>query len=121
MSDELKVKDFLKDQTHMVIAVTLSDGTPWAVPVTIKRYEAREFEWDSHISTVHSKALESHPEMSMVTFQRDNDPFFGQFGFYATGRGEVVNSKDNGVARYRFTVEKAWINDSTFKKREVEL
>ena len=120
MSDELKVKDFLKDQTHMVIAVTLADGTPWAVPVRIQKCEDREFEWDSHMDTIHSKALESHPEMSIVTFQRDNDPF-GQFGFYATGRGEVVSTKDNGFARYRFTVEKAWINDHTFKKREVEL
>ena len=120
MNDELKVKDFLKDQTHMVIAITLDDGTPWTVPVTIKRYEAKEFEWDSHMNTVHSKAIESRPQMSMVTFQRPGDSF-GQFGFYATGRGEIVSKKDDGFARYRFTVETAWINDETFKKREVNL
>jgi len=120
MSDELKVKDFLKDQTHMVLAVTLPDGTPWAVPVRIQKYEERVFEWDSHMSTVHSKALEVHPQMSIVTFQRNNDPF-GQFGFYASGRGDLVEEKSNGFARYRFTVEKAWVNDETFVKREVEL
>ena len=120
MNDGVKAKKFLKDQTHMVLAVTLTDGTPWAVPVKIQKYEGEEFEWDSRTDTVHSQALEIHPEMSLVTFQRDSDPF-GQFGFYATGRGELVEDKGNGFAKYRFTATKAWVNDQTFVKREIEL
>ena len=120
MNDKDTVKNFLATQTYMVIAVLLDNGTPWTVPVTIQRHEGKEFEWDSHASTVHSEALESHPEMSMVMFQGASDPL-GQFGFYATGHGEVVSKRDDGFARYRFTVEKAWINDRTFKKREVDL
>ena len=120
MSDELKTKDFLTNQTHIVIAVTLADGTPWAVPVKLQRYEGKEFEWDSSTSSIHSEALTSHPEMTLVTFQRDTDPF-GQFGFYAVGRGELLEDKGHGFARYRFTTTKAWVNDQTFVKREISL
>ena len=120
MSDESKTKDFLTNQTHIVIAVTLADGTPWAVPVKLQRYEGKEFEWDSRTDTIHSEALTVHPEISLVTFQRDSYPF-GQFGFYAIGRAEVAENKGNGFARYRFTAMKAWVNDQTFVKREVEL
>ena len=120
MNDESKTKEFLNNQTHIVIAVTLADGTPWAVPVKLQRYEGKEFEWDSRTDSIHSEALMSHPDMSLVTFSRDNDPF-GQFGFYAVGRGELLEDKGNGFAKYRFTVTKAWVNDQTFMKREVTL
>jgi hypothetical protein len=118
MNDEDKVKEFLATQKHMIIAVVLDDGTPWAVPVSIKRHEGREFEWDSHLSTEHSKAILQHAAIAVTIFQKKED---SQIGFYAKGKAELLEEFKPGFGRYRFTTEKAWINDETFKKREVNL
>jgi len=47
MSDSEKLQSFLQSATHMVLAVLLPDGTPWVVPVRIKNWQGKEFEWDS--------------------------------------------------------------------------
>ena len=120
MNDNEKLEAFLKTQTHMVIAVTCDDGTPWSVPVKVQNYNGRDFEWDSKVDTFHSIALEQHSRISITMFSRDTDPF-GQFGFYAVGNAVKLIDKDHGVARYAFSVERAWINDHTFVKREVEI
>ena len=118
MTDKQRLSKFLGDQQYMVLAVTLDDGSPWAVPVRIRAWNGKEFEWDSKLDTVHSKAIEARPEVAMTIFQKLPD---SQFGFYAKGRGELVEAKDHGMGRYRFTAERAWINDETFVKQEVEL
>lgn len=117
--DELtRTKEFLASQGHMVVAVTLEDGTPWAVPVKIQRWDGKEFEWDSRLDTIHSQALESHPDMAITIFQKQAD---AQFGFYAQGKASLVNERPDGFGRYRFVAERAWINDESFRKRKVEL
>ena len=118
MTDEEKLEQFLGTQQHMVLAVTLEDGTPWAVPVKIQQRESLAvFEWDSRLDTVHSQALKVHPQMALMIYQKES-PW--QTGFYAKGHGELVEpSGDYG--RYRFTAEQAWLNDETFVKREVKI
>ncbi len=118
MDDNEKTKQFLKNQQHMVLAVTLDDGTPWAVPVKIQRWQGREFEWDSVPGTEHSKTLEKNSAMAITVFQKQED---AQIGFYATGHGEKLwdNDDESGRARYRFTAERMWLNDETFVKREI--
>ncbi|HEY1085953.1 MAG TPA: pyridoxamine 5'-phosphate oxidase family protein [Candidatus Saccharimonadales bacterium] len=118
MNDNEKAKQFLQDQEYMVIAVTLEDSTPWALPVRLRHWDGNVFEWDSMLATEHSKALERSPEMAITIFQKFSD---SQTGIYAKGHGELVEEKDHGLGRYRFTAEKVWLNDETFKKREVEL
>jgi len=120
MNDTEKTKHFLENQQHMVVAVTLGDGTPWVVPVKIQRWESREFEWDSMPDTEHSKALEKNPTMAITIFQKQED---AQIGFYAKGHGEKLwdHDDDSGRARYRFTAEQTWLNDETFVKREISL
>ncbi len=118
MDDNEKAKQFLKDQQFMVLAVALDDGTPWAVPVRIRLQEGNVFEWDSVLTTEHSKALEARPEMAITIFQKLED---SQIGIYAQGRGELVEEFKPGFGRYRFTAKKAWINDETFRKREIDL
>lgn len=118
MNDDEKAKQFLSKQKYMVVAVTLDDGTPWAVPVRIQRWEGNEFEWDSKLDTVHSQAIAARPEMAITVFQKFED---SQIGFYARGRGELVEETKPGFGRYRFTAEQCWLNDETFVKREVQL
>ena len=118
MNDNQQTKEFLASQQFMVLAVTLDDDTPWAVPVRIQAWNGRDFEWDSKLETIHSKAIEARPEMAITVFQKFEN---SQIGFYARGRGERIEIRDNGFGRYKFTAEKMWLNDETFVKREVTL
>jgi hypothetical protein len=118
MSDQERVKEFLKTASIMVIAVTLEDSSPWAVPVKIQRQEGNIFEWDSKLDTVHSVALGQKPEMAVVLFDKAESV---QFGLYLKGRAELVTANDKGFGRYRFSAESAWINDESFVKRPIPL
>lgn len=118
MDDNEKAKLFLEDQQYMVLAVTLSDGTPWATPVRIQRQEGNVFEWDSVLTTEHSKAIAMNPKMAITIFQKMEN---SQTGIYAKGNGELVEETKPGFGRYRFTAEQCWLNDETFVKREVSL
>lgn len=118
MEDRRILEVFLGRQGYMVLAVVLEDGTPWAVPVRIQARDDKGFEWDSKMSTVHSQAIEKNSAASITIFEKLEDL---QFGFYAKGRAQIIETKDNDFARYRFDVEQAWINDETFVKRKVKL
>lgn len=118
MSDEQKLERLLSEQQFMVLAVTLDDGTPWAVPVRIAKREDKEFYWDSALETVHSKALLARPQAAITIFQKDESIMMG---FYAKGQAELVDEPKPGYGRYKFVAEKCWINDETFIKREVNL
>ncbi len=118
MTDQQRVSEFLSTQNYMVLAVVLPDGMPWATPVRIQMHHGNVFEWDSALQTEHSKALEQHPDMAITLFQKFEDT---QIGVYAKGRGELVEEFKPGFGRYRFTATNIWINDETFRKREVTL
>ena len=118
MNDNQRLEELLNTQQFMVLAVTLGDGTPWATPVKIAKREGNVFEWNSMLNTEHSKALEANPTMAITVFQKKET---SQLGFYAKGRGELVETKEHGLGRYIFTAEACWINDETFVKREVKL
>ncbi len=118
MTDNEKLEKFLSEQKFMVLAVTLDDGTPWAVPLRIQLQWGSVFEWDSKLDAAHSKALRKHYQTAITIFENKPD---SQVGFYARGKGELVEAREDGFGRYRFTAEKAWINDETFVKREISL
>lgn len=119
MNDREKTKQFLAGQEYMVLAVTLDDGTPWAVPVRIRRWDgAKVFEWESELATEHSMAISARPDMAMTIFQKMEN---AQTGVYLKGHGELVEEFKPGFGRYRFTAERCWLNDETFQKREIEL
>lgn len=118
MDDNEIAKQFLKDQQFMVLAVTLDDGTPWATPVRIQHRDGNVFEWDSVLTTEHSKAIVANPKMAITIFQKMEN---SQTGIYAKGVGELVEETKPGFGRYRFTAEQCWLNDETFVKREVSL
>ena len=121
MTDREQLDTFLSEQHYMTIAVTREDGTPWATPVRIQRMEGREFEWDSKIDTEHSKAIAVQPQVAISMFTPEGEGTI-QFGFYAAAIAEQISeANDHGIARYRATVNKSFINDASFRKREVEL
>lgn len=121
MNDKEQLLTFLTVQQYMTIAVTLDDGTPWATPVRIKAWEGKMFEWDSHVHTEHSKAIAVRPSVALSIFTSEGEDTI-QFGFYAHAMAEqITEPNEHGIARYRATVSKCFINDASFKKREVEL
>jgi hypothetical protein len=121
MNDQERLGAFLGAQEYMTIAVTLDDGAPWATPVRIRAREGKTFEWDSHVATEHSKAIANRPDVAISIYAPAGDQT-EQFGFYAHALAEQVGEpNEHGIARYRATVSKSFINDATFEKREVEL
>lgn len=114
MTDIERIKKLLTTQKYMVISVVLENGTPWAVPVAIKRWQKNIFEWESMRTTEHSKALELNKNMAVTIFE-------APLGFYAEGEVQLAESNDNGVGKYRFTASRTWMNDQTYVKRQIEL
>ena len=119
MDDSATLKQFLTAAGYMVLAVTLDDGTPWATPVKIQKWDGNTFEWDSKVDTVHSKAIAARPHVALSIFSTAEST--GQYGFYAKATAELVHADERGFGRYRAIVGKAWINDASFRKREVTL
>jgi hypothetical protein len=103
----------------MTLAVALEDGSPWATPLRIKRWDGRTFEWDSRTDTEHSRAIAERRSVALSIFTAQTDTTV-QFGFYAQATAELLEEHD-GMGHYRATVAKSWINDASFIKREVEL
>lgn len=118
MTDIGKAQEFLAWQDHMVVAVVLDDGTPWAVPVKIRAREGWNLEWDSRVDTVHSQAIEKRPDIAVTVYEKAEE---AQTGVYMKGHASIVSRRDDGFARYQFTPMQVWINDETFVKREVPL
>lgn len=116
MNDHEKVVEFLKSQTHMVVAVTLPSGQPWAVPVRIQHHEPGVFEWDSKIDTEHSKAIAENPEINLLCYDNTKD---SQAGVYMLATVTSITPKAGGLARYHAEVSRTWLNDETYTKREV--
>ena len=110
-----KLTEILIASTHMVVAVTLPDGTPWAVPLHIKRQEGNWFEWDSQLTSVHSQAVAAKSEVALTIFSIPLN-----LGFYAKATASLVSRREDGFGRYRATVSEAWINES-YTKRSVTL
>ncbi len=121
MTDQEQLNTFLAVQNYMTIAVTLDDGTPWATPVRIRAWEGTVFEWDSHVETEHSRAIADRSNIAISIYTPEGENTI-QFGFYAHATAEqITEPNEHGIARYRATVSKSFINDASFKKREVHL
>ena len=117
MTDEKIVEKLLSEVAHMVVVVTLADGSPWAVPVHIAHHDGKVFEWDSMVSTDHSQAISVNPQIALTIFSTDSD-----IGFYAKAQAEEVpgTRRDDGYAHYRATISEAWLNEKHIK-RSIEL
>lgn len=119
MTPEQKATEFLATQTHMVVAVTREDGLSWAVPVTIQRREGREFEWDSWLDTVHSQAIARDPRVAICLYRTSSDDR-EELVVYGDATVEIVDRHDK-YARYRATLQTAWINGKDHVKRALDV
>jgi hypothetical protein len=119
MNDQALLTNFLAEQKYMTISVTLDDGTPWATPVRIQKWEGASFEWDSKVDTEHSMAIAKRPNIAISMFTPEGEATI-QFGFYAHATAEQISeTNEAGVARYRAVANNCFINDASFKKRAV--
>jgi general stress protein 26 len=117
MTDQEKFINFLAQSRHMVLAVTLEDGRPWAVPLKVQEHGSDFVEWDSRTDTLHSQAIERDPRVMLLMYSTTKDD---QVGVYM--QAAVTDTTMKGeYARYRATIERTWLNDETFQKREVTL
>jgi predicted pyridoxine 5'-phosphate oxidase superfamily flavin-nucleotide-binding protein len=119
MTDTQRLEQLFSEQKYMVFAVVLDDGTPWVVPVRIRKYvKGKIFEWDSNLLAEHSKVIVQRPAAAITVFHKWDDH---QTGYYAKGTAELIEEFKPGLGHYRFTAIQAWLNDETFKKREIQL
>lgn len=114
-NDDLKA--FLAASKHFVLAVVTEDGSPWATPLTLKKWQGRQIEWDSAVSTVHSQAIAREPRVALCVFKKEGDK---QVGFYARATAKLLEDKGDGFARYGAMIDRAWLNDEDFVKRELD-
>lgn len=117
MNDTAIARQLLRKAQHLVLAVTLEDGTPWAVPVHMVRGDGKIFEWNSRPATLHSQAIARQPHVALTVFSVDDD-----VGLYLKAVAEALPDirDDDGRVRYRATVTAAWLNEQHVK-RPVEL
>lgn len=118
MDEKLKnyFLEFLLRQKYVVLAVRLENNKPWVVPVTIRKWQRLELDWESKNDKLHSKAIEIHPEMAITMFDTDSKD-----GFYAEATGKKLYDMEEGFARYQVTIQRAWHNGTEHIKREVDL
>ena len=114
------IKAFLKRQTHMTIAVTCEDGSPWAVPVHIKLWDGDVLEWESDTGSIHSRAIEGEPQIAISMYQLTYGEY-REFGFYAKATAEKAADLPDGRARYRAVMSAIWINGADHTKRSIDV
>ena len=119
MDDQQRLKTFLEKQKYMLLGVVLGDGSPWVVPVRITVHSGNTFEWYSKLDTLHSRSIANKPDIAITIYMSKNDDEL-EFGFYAKAMATLLG-EDNGVGHYRAIVTRAWVNDYTYTKREIEI
>lgn len=115
---KLSVKDFVAAQTHMIIAVKLPDGAPWAVPVKIHHHEGSNFEWLSKPDTLHSEAIGRSPIVAICLYDKTVDQ---HAALYMQAGVEQVAMENKDQMKYRALVNNAWLNDESHVKRAISL
>ncbi len=114
-----KVRDFLYALDHVVVAVIDEAGKPWAVPVSVTKYNDGAIEWFSKTNTVHSKAIAKSSEVMLTAFTTKQSEQ-GEFGLYVRATAKKILSLP-GIGRYRAEIYKAWYTDTSHKKIEINI
>lgn len=117
MNDKEIAQHLLSQSQHMVVAVMLDDGTPWAVPVHMVSNDNWVFEWNSKPETVHSQAIANRCQIALTVFSIEQD-----LGLYMKAVAEELPNtrNDDGRVRYRAKVTEAWLNEQ-HRKRPLDL
>lgn len=110
---------FLKQLTHIIVAVVDENGKPWAVPVRIKQLEDGFIEWDSHIKSRHSLAIDHNHNIAMTAFVSKGSEW-DEIGVYMEGVVEAIEPIHDEFARYKARITAVWYNDADHEKREID-
>lgn len=89
--DITKVRQFMKGLAHITVATIDASGRPWAVPVTMTKYEAGAVEWFSKTNALHSKAIAANPEVMLTAFTA-KESSQGEFGLYARAHAKKYSA-----------------------------
>jgi len=111
---------FLKQLTHIIIAVVDENNAPWAVPVRIKNLEGLHIEWESHTKSRHSLAIEHNPHIAMTAFVSKGDEW-DEIGVYMEAEVIEIETTHDEFARYRAHITAVWYNDADHVKRPIDL
>ena len=123
MSDKDYVTEtvkFLKQLKHIVIAVVDENNQPWAVPVAVKNLEGQVIEWDSHMKSRHSLAIDHNPHVAMTAFVSKGSEW-EEMGVYMEAEVEEIEVIHDEFAHYKARITSMWYNDAEHVKRQIEL
>ena len=109
-------KEFLQQATHIVVAVVDDDGKPWAVPLGVKSYKHRTFQWFSKTDTIHSLAITRNPEIAITVYLSDPT-----YGVCARARAKKHLTLPGGFALYSAQVYEAWYNTDKRIKTNIDI
>ena len=109
-------KEFLEQTTHVVIAVVDEQGRPWAVPLGLKSYKNRTFQWFSKTDSVHSVAIKQNPEIAVTAYTTDPT-----YGVCARARAKKHLTMPGGVALYSAQIYEAWYNTGKRIKTNIDI
>lgn len=149
MMNQQQIKEFitknLPRHKEFVLATTDGEGRPWVVALNMCYDDKFDIIWHSEKGTEHSKHIGERPEVAICVFSDFED--IGDFGLYiqATAyeitdetelreklklrfeqKGKPVPSPtdylgDSTSRLYCATITRAWVNDQSHSKQEVDL
>lgn len=111
---------FLKQLKHIVIAVVDENNSPWAVPVGVQNLENGVIEWDSHMKSRHSLAIDHNPHIAMTAFMSKGSEW-DEIGVYMEGIVEAVEPIHDEFAHYRARITAVWYNGADHVKRTIDI
>ncbi|MDB5177742.1 MAG: hypothetical protein JWO61_125 [Candidatus Saccharibacteria bacterium] len=111
---------FLKQLKHIILAVVDENNAPWAVPVGVRTLEGLVVEWDSHMRSRHSLAIDHNPHIAMTAFVSKGSEW-EEMGVYMEAEVESAEVIHDEFARYKARITAIWYNDAEHVKRSIDL
>lgn len=103
--------NILNQINYITIASVCEDGSPWNSPVAASHDTNLNFFWGSSPENVHSQNIRRTGKVFVVMYDSTVPEGTGE-GIYMTGVATELDFEPGTVVKkYRFTPEKAWMND----------
>ena len=112
--------EFLKQRSHITIAVVDASGRPWAVTVKLQKYKNGTVEWFSKTDSVHSQAIAINGEIAVSAFTTKANPE-GEYGIFTHAKAQKALAIPGGVALYKAKIYEAWYNDENHIKTKIDI
>jgi hypothetical protein len=104
-------REILAKIHYINLATVNEDGSPWNTPVSASHDGQLNFFWGSSPDNVHSKNIKRDGRVFVTVYDSTVPEGTGE-GLYLAGRAEEMGPETGtAIYRYKFTPERAWIND----------